>query len=266
MTRAVVTLAVGPQGRDLHRITGPVQRAYAGRIGARYVVIDSDSISPGYPLAAKFQVSRIQPHFARTLFLDVDVLLTPDCPDLFDLVPAGTVGIYDDFPDLQTFDWLQSEYRALADSQGWADPTPYPHCRNTGVVVCDREHAALWAPPQHPYPRFHCSEQNIFNLNILRHGYPVHDLPKRFNYQWWSNKDSFATSDAPVLHFAGMSQPEAGGIDHAHRLREVTARAEAMGYATPADRPDAPCNCGGVNPAALARTPRPARRKSTAGR
>ena len=245
-TKALVTLAVGHHGQALLNVTGPIFRQYAEKVGARYVVIDSDQISPGYPLAAKFQLSKIVPHFDRTLFLDVDVLLANDCPDLFAEVPAGSVGIYDDHPDLQTHDWLQAEYRQLADSQGWPDPTPHPACRNTGVVVFDRYHADLWTPPEKPYPKFHCSEQHLVNLNLLRAGHPVFELPKGFNFQWWSNKDSFATSTAPVLHFAGMSQPEAGGIDHAHRLGQITSRAMAMGYDTP---PPAtvtrPC-CGGT--------------------
>ena len=246
-TKAVVTLAVGTHGQALLAVTGPIFQQYAETVGARYVVIDDDRISPGYPLAAKFQLSKIIPHFDRTLFLDVDVLLAPDCPDLFAAVPAGSVGIYDDFPDLTTHDWLQAEYRALAESQCWPDPTPYPVCRNTGVVVCDRDHVELWQPPLKPYPKFHCSEQNLVNLNLLRAGYPVSDLPKRFNFQWWSNKDTFATAAAPVLHFAGMSQPEAGGIDHAYRLNQITSQATALGYTpppTPRPKPGGCCHDG----------------------
>ena len=247
--KAVVTLAVGPNGRDLLAATGPAQRAYADRVGARFVVIGDDAISPDYPLAAKFQLSRIQPHFDRILFLDGDVLLRPDCPDLFAEVPSGSVGIYDDYPDLQTHDWLQTEYRALAASQDQPDPTPHPVCRNTGVVVFDKEHTALWQPPARPYPAVHCAEQHIVNLNLLRAGYPVFNLPRRFNTQWWSNRESFATSDAPVLHFAGMSNRQAGGVDHAYRLDQVRRRAGGMGFAAaaPTLTVNKDCGCGGAS-------------------
>jgi hypothetical protein len=231
MTTAIVTAATTKVGRDLHRITGPNQKRYADRIGAQYVVIDNENISPLYPLAAKFQVYKIQPHFDRVAFLDVDLLVSNDCPNIFDEVPVGLVGIHDDFWYQRKWEWMYDEFRKLAESQEWKEPLPTKlQCLNTGVVVCDREHTDVWLPPSKPYPIFHCSEQNFVNLNIHRAGYSLHLLPEQFNFQWWANKKTFDTTDAPMLHFAGMAQPDVGGIDNAYRLAAVKARAKSAAY------------------------------------
>jgi hypothetical protein len=231
MTTAVITAAITDAGREMHQVSGPNQKRYADRIGAQYVVIDNDNISPSYPLAAKFQVHKIQPYFDRIVFLDVDLLVKTDCPNIFDEVPVGTVGMHDDFWHQRLWEWMYKEFRELYDSQGWTEPIPTKlQCLNTGVVVCDKEHGDVWKPPTKPYPVTHCSEQNFVNLNVHRAGYEVHLLPTEFNFQWWSHKSTFHTTDAHMLHFAGLAQPVLGGIDHPHRLSIMKARAVQPAY------------------------------------
>ena len=228
--RVVVTLAAGRAGKELLAVSGPVMQAYARRVGADFKAVTNPAVSPGYPLGAKFAAGRaFAAGYDRLLFLDADLILSPDCPDLFAAVPATHAGLYDDTPDLTATAWLDAEYHALCDSQGWGRTRP-PYCLNTGVVVASAAHAALFVPPARPYPVTHCSEQNLINLNAHRHGVPVHRLPAALNWQWWARRGEFDAPGQHVYHFAGMSQagqmPDAPGP--AGRLAAMRAMAERL--------------------------------------
>lgn len=220
--RVVATLAVAGPGRDLLEISRPSLQRYAARIDADYHEIKIPA-SP-YALGEKFRLRTLLDHWERVLFLDADILVSPGCPDLFDLVPRGTVGIHDDLDDIRRLvgvEWLAEQYEALLESQG----EPYPPgwsttCLNTGVVVFDRAHPDLFESPPLPYPGFHCAEQNLVNLNLWRFGYPVQHLPKHFNYQWWAYPGM--RGPAYMWHYAkpvGASEP----------LRLAVMRAHAQG-------------------------------------
>src|SRR5262245_34503117 len=89
---AVVTLAVGGKERQLLEVSGPSMAAYARRIGADWHVIDGEPIQPAYPMEDKFRIHGFLTFYDRVLYLDADVMVGDDAPNLFDLVPETHVG------------------------------------------------------------------------------------------------------------------------------------------------------------------------------
>lgn len=234
MKTVVVTLAVGRQAQRLLSISGPIFEGYARRIGADFRVIDSPRISPTFPMAAKFQCGKyLEVGWDRLIYFDADVLLSQKCENLFDVVPEDSAGIYDETLHFSDLVWADEQYAALAASQGWDVPRP-PHNLNTGVIVCSREHAAMFDPPTRPYPKSHTAEQSLIGLNVVRHGIKLHPLEEKFNYQRWAHPKDFEYTEADVLHFSGMvATPE-------RRQAEMEARARAMGYSVTPSRPAPP--------------------------
>lgn len=217
--RVVATLAVGEVGRRMLQISGRSIRAYAERVGADYHVIDVGQSD--YPLGEKFRAGTLLDSWERVLFLDADVIVSDNCPDLFSLVPEGSIGVHDDGPDVERLsglDWLRHQYAAMALSQGWPIPSRFASCLNTGVVLFDRAHRDLWTPPPAPYPGFHTGEQNAVNWNLARTGYPVCRLDSTLNYQWWAHRDM--KGPAHVWHYA---RPV--GKTDAERLALMSVRA-----------------------------------------
>ena len=219
---AVVTLANGEHGRAMAELSVPIFEQYAQKIGADFHVIQLDDLK--YPLSAKFRIADYLDYYDRLIFLDIDIILAPDCPDLFQIVPAGSVGMHDDGPFVVgNGEWIQTEWDELCDSQG-IPRISASVCYNTGVVVCDRSHKGMWQPPAKPYRVTHCSEQHWVNLNCIRAGLNVRQLPRVHNWQWWIDREYKNTTDVKVWHFAGASQM----LSHAQRVGLMRAKVQEL--------------------------------------
>lgn len=218
---ALVTLAAGPRGEELLRVSGPLLRRYAERSGLDFHVISGEA-GP-FAIARKWEVAALFPHYERVVWLDADVLVSPDCPNFLEVVPAGTVGLHDDWPRLYTNDWVTAEYGELARSQGY--PLDLPAAAwNTGVWVADQAHAPVFGPPAFPYPRRHCVEQWHIGLQIHQRRIPVTPLPRELNWQWWVERQPL-TRPLPgvsVYHYAGLYD------DHEERLEQMRLMAERL--------------------------------------
>lgn len=209
MKTAVVTLSVGQYGRDMLAISGPLLRAYADRIGAKFHVFQVGASA--FPCGEKFRVRDAVAHYDRTIYLDADIILDPaHCPDLFAVVPPGHVAGHDDaHPDghpRPVPGWVQNETDLLCDSQG-IDRFTVRHVYNSGVLVLDREHARFFEPPPLPFPRLHCMEQWWTWRNVVKYGFRTFALPPELNHQWWIHRRMPTLAERPdihIRHYAGM--------------------------------------------------------------
>ncbi|MFN7841234.1 MAG: hypothetical protein ACK5N9_05865 [Pirellula sp.] len=140
--------------------------------------------------------------YERTLYIDADVFLTEETPDLFDVVPAGHVSMHDDWSQLPSFEWVFEERRNILESQDI--PMDYSKVvLNSGIVMCDRKQASIWKPPLHPFFPTHCSEQ--FWLQNNARGMPFFQLPTEFNTQYWMPKFRELLPTAKVIHLANCT-------------------------------------------------------------
>lgn len=202
--RLVITVATG-KAQELLAHTLPRFRAYAEKVGADFIALTNTTQT--WPLAEKFRVAHYAANWNRTLYVDADVFVRSSAPDIFEAVPVGTVGIYDDTPGLlgkhYGLDWLTKELAAISESQGWSMPLA-TSCLNSGVVVCDRKDANIWMPPEREFPLLHCSEQNIVQTRVQQR--VVSYLSEHWNFQWWANPKFEGIEHAHFIHLAGMSK------------------------------------------------------------
>lgn len=204
--RVVVTCGVGDLGREWLSVTGPVMERYAARVGADFDAITGGG--NGYPLWDKFKAADYLDRYDRVLFLDADVVLAPDTPDVFDIVPEGRLGLRDDWPYLVAADaegartWMYRETEVIRRASGRPGTQPNT-CYNTGVLVFDRVHRHLFTPPVVPLPAYHCTEQHWFNLNVLDAGIKVFELPWELHWHPFADPKRVRTDGVKVWHFAG---------------------------------------------------------------
>jgi hypothetical protein len=212
--RAVVTVAAGEYGRELFAVSGPAMKAYADRLGADLVVLDWPG-HPDWPMSSKYGVGAVLEHYERIVYLDADVLVPADAPDLFALTPDGKFGAVDESPHVPADAAVPAEYRWVCRQQG-AEPGPFAPYVNAGVFVCDRSHAPLLAPPSRPIPPLNLAEQHLLNARLKAAGC-WHPLPRACNWQWWTDP-GFATAPAgAVLHVSSVP-------DRAERVRVMRER------------------------------------------
>lgn len=234
-TKAVVTCAVNADGRAMLAVTGDNLRAYAARIGADFHVIEGDNDQ--FSLVEKFRAGQYLDFYERILFLDVDIVIASDCPDLFSIVPGDTIAMHDDLPFINASmqsDWLANEYRALQLSQE-TEPIAIPWCYNTGVIVCSQQHRSLFSLPSKPFPKSHCAEQSLININLYRHGLKSMTLKRAYNWQWWINHDvpHGETASVKIWHAAGYGLWQGVSRPYWQRADWLKRRLREMSYSLP---------------------------------
>ncbi len=211
--RAVVTVASGPKGEETLAISGPSLRDYAERCGADLVVL-RPPLNPRFPLAAKWHVAPVFDHYERIAFIDADILIPPSAGNIFDEVPRGKFGIFDELHFvLRRWPGLIAGYQRFREGQGLGRAF-VPWYLNSGVYVAERQHRAALATPVKPCHVDHCVEQHQLNAMLDTLGVPVHLLAEKWNFQWWPRQSFDGAPPDAMLHFSAI-------FDHGERLERM---------------------------------------------
>lgn len=212
MTRLVITLNAGQD--DLYAVSRLSHERYAKRIGATHVTLTGRA-GWGHVTHEKWRYRKWVAAADRTIVLDTDTWVHPDCPDLFDIVPDTHIGVSRVDPWLgDSFGWKR-ELVALCASQGIPVPPGADGVYwNVGVWVGSRAHADFWEAP--PFPERlsgrWCDEEQWGKCQVFRRGWEVVDYGKRFNYQWYLDKgfERLGVVRPWIVHLAGMGQLKEG--------------------------------------------------------
>lgn len=184
---ALVTLTIGPAYERLARLTYPFFHAYAARHGLAFVPIGQPVIA-GKPHFQKLACFDLLARYERIMFVDTDVLISPDAPNLFDIVPEGRFGAYNVSRHTAFHDkaivLIQERLRDI----GWRRVY-----FNSGVMVASRAHRPVFDPwdPDLPVWTAACetlpesrtfSDQTYLNYKVQEAHLPVFDIGYRFNH------------------------------------------------------------------------------------
>ncbi len=74
-------------------LTLPFLKYYANKIGADFIILNNVVINGTVPHYEKFQLYDLLEIYDRILYIDIDVIVTEKCPNLFDIVPIDSFGI-----------------------------------------------------------------------------------------------------------------------------------------------------------------------------
>lgn len=194
--RLLLTIAVGEVYQKMAEHTHPTLKKYADRIGADFLVIDESNCITAH--WEKFQIFYLLNKYDRILYIDTDIIIRDDCPDLFELVPRGKLGAFNEAPFTE---------RVLAmnnASMQYQIPITRWNGKyyNTGVMVISARHNNIFRKPMQEIDNFH--EQSYLNLQIAKRGVDMYDLPYLFNRM--SCMDRFTGEErlaSYIIHYAG---------------------------------------------------------------
>lgn len=211
---AVITLAIGRVG--YWRWTHPVMRRYADRIGADFIKISHQQQAHadrlGYRLE-KFQIYDYLARYERVIFLDGDILLRPDCPDLFSLTPPDKLGVMCE----GKFYRRDVVFAEAAQFYGIDRPMASSEWFNTGVMVISRSHRPMFVAPAaiKPFASYLPDgsvsaniwmDMPLFNCLRVLCEIELVDLGLRFNYLGSMKNQPFRPfepEDAFIFHGSG---------------------------------------------------------------
>lgn len=214
-------------------IVYPLFKEYARKVGADFVAIEETS-NPDNPVMDKFKIGDFLDDYDRLIYLDADLVIRSDMPDLFQIVPPDRFGAYDEsasygsvtmFPRYGEGPMWERIYHMVEMCKAWNLPIPTSIAKvcgewkgeetnctnidkiryfNAGVFVCSKEHKPLISTELKPLPlSIKTPEQTYMNWAILHHETKMHHLPVCFN-QMMHNRVKDFVECSYVVHFAGF--------------------------------------------------------------
>lgn len=212
--KAVVTLCIGDAYKALAKYSHPVFKAYADRVRADFVLLDSFKMN--FPTEIldckniggvdvtweKFQMYDVLSNYDLALFLDTDILISPLAPNIFDLASDGNIyGVFEDFGDStndrrERIVKVQSNMGQLGN---WT--TGYMNSGVFMVPACHKEAFRLYlnAPPWMDF-----NDQTPLNWYFRKAAGSIQGLDCRWNYMGISSEFyKIPRRHACFIHYAG---------------------------------------------------------------
>lgn len=137
---------------------------YANKIEAQLVVLEGNRY-PEWPMANKWRINSVTKLFKRSLYLDCDIIINSNAPNIFEEVHAKNVGFYNEKPDInkewynEYMDWCET----CCKGQELLTPTYIP---NGGVLVIPQGSTAYQSPRNKWNPHW-CIDQFLLGGNLM---------------------------------------------------------------------------------------------------
>jgi hypothetical protein len=148
---------------------------YAKKCGADYIELTGDQ-HPDWPMANKYRVHSVSSVYEKTLYLDCDIIVKDNAPNLFEITPNDKISACSDFNRFKKWGdvaWIKNEQELIVHKMldgkhdnvknGTFTPT---EMLNGGVIVIPKSMADYYKQPHQPYPRKWCFDQNYLTLTL----------------------------------------------------------------------------------------------------
>ncbi|MEE8105326.1 MAG: hypothetical protein V3T86_07310 [Planctomycetota bacterium] len=235
MKHAVVTLSLGAS--PIFDETRPLMARYAERIGADFVPIEGPFLSKQECHKRKFELRDLLERYERILFLDNDIAIRYDAPDVFERVPADRLGGTTEGPPL-----FRSRAEIVREScayYGAPDPGERDFWLNTGVMVVSRCHREVFAAPPSEMREFGSGwlDMPLVSARMEQLGLETFELGPAFNYIGsiaFQRGRPFEPYEAYFFHATGALRHRR--MDYVRRVIRIWRRMESGSSANFIDR------------------------------
>lgn len=170
-------------------------------------------LSPWPSYSGQLHLNRLVPAEGRIVYMDRDIVIRDDCPDLFEIVPAGHFGYVSEdqgpFPDDVRAQFHAAPFDRWTQALGGRERFSKAKYFNAGMTVFDMpEHGKVYARASDAVRAqtsdvtwFDCQGSIAASANLG--DIPVHPLAKEFNLLYTHNTLAFAPDvmSAYVYHF-----------------------------------------------------------------
>ncbi len=210
MRLAIFTIALG---RDpAYLLTLETFRQYAKKINAELIVLTQPVIKlPKQKLSLQQQallyIGQLLEKFTRVLYIDADILIHPQAPNIFSAYPDENYLYMFNEGKYEKRDQVIAQVRQCFNYTGpWIDNDPNLYY-NAGVILCSQqanlvEHATVKDLQSIGDNKVGFYEQTYFNYLIAKYHLPIQDLNLLYNRMSLSGKGEQRFA-AYFIHHAG---------------------------------------------------------------
>lgn len=183
---AVVSLRV--PGADWVRLTEPSVERYAERFGFEVVHLEEKNLNLEVLRwrrrhrnlhLEKFQLYDLLADYERILYLDADILVHPEAPNVFDRVPEAALGVVNEQLNEEA-PKREQEWRRMQRRLGKLEHTPHRYF-NAGMLVASRCHRELFNYKELDFAAGRWPDQNTLNYHVRKMELPIHWLDPEWN-------------------------------------------------------------------------------------
>jgi alpha-N-acetylglucosamine transferase len=205
-------------------LTHPILKKYAKMCGADFIVLDHEPpirtednmthyrILKGYELLDTYD---------RILFLDSDMIINKNCPNIFDIVPYGMIGsIYEDKGSRR--DHRHSLIRNI--QKIWGDVGWSEGYTNAGTYLVSKPHKDIFQPYKGQYWLGFGSADVQLTYQTYYYGYNIFELPFQWNHMTMFSEDwnnYYNRFESYIIHYAGSGIFEDG--KYKNKLEQMVA-------------------------------------------
>ena len=219
MGNAIVIIA--PNKEDMLSVCLPSVERFAAKHGVAIEVVSEEEYGfkkrNGYnfKIFEKFQVQKFTDKYDRILRIDVDVIFSPDCPNVFDIFdPECIAVVYEDHGRRRRH--RRQQMNSVQKVMGEYDASS--RYFNAGIVLTSKCHSELYNVSKeylkgvmHKEGMGKYKEQNLMNWRVRNLGYCTVDMGYKFNHMRFNGNPQ----DSYIVHFAGRQD---GKIDNMKKL------------------------------------------------
>jgi hypothetical protein len=200
---AVLTISMGESYKKIAEKTHPSIKAYAEKINAEFICIDQKDISQTTPHWEKFKIYSLLNKYNRIIYLDTDIIIRDDCPNLFDVVPEGELGVFNEAPFTDRSKELMIDICKQYDVKLKKWNGKY---YNTGVMVISRKNKEIFKKPEQEIFSFY--EQGYLNMIISleqeKDAIKIFELTHYFNRMTCMDRITGEERfNSYIIHYAG---------------------------------------------------------------
>ncbi len=184
----------------------------------------------------KNQIYELFDKYDRILRLDYDLIITPKCPNLFDIVPEDKIGgVFEDVGISK----LDRKERIINIQNHLGNINWKMGYINAGVVIASKQHKELFNTTLDEINNVQkikdiiTPEQDFFNYMIRKLGFKVYNLNYKFNHIRYFPDNRF---DSYIIHYAGSQlfdndlQLKHKKVNNKDIWRELTAQQMKRDY------------------------------------
>ena len=218
---AICTIGANEVAKKQLDITREHIMSYAKKCNADYVELNGDQC-PEMPMYNKWRLNQVTQHYKKTLYLDVDIVIRPNAPNLFEITPDDKISAFDEYPVVKSSQDLAfaivpedknthpqaSYFLAERDVVGLHYNSVPNHlwCVNGGVLMIPHGLRKLYRQPKKPYPCLWCFDQNLLSTRLNRSNF--NKLHSKWNWGYVGTKFWQGLGSAHFIHVNGSRPNE----------------------------------------------------------
>ena len=204
--RLIYTLAIGNEFEKCFKLAHTTFEAYAKKVNAD-LIIQTESEGHAHIWFEKFSMKKYFDKYDRILYIDSDVLIHPNSPNIFEEVAVEDLALFNEGRFVDRKDILFNYFKIVKFDGKWNEKY-----FNAGIMLIPKQYKYIFDTPLGEFVRGYCDQDHI-NYMICKHKIKVHEL----RYQW--NRMSLIDSvigehrlSSFFIHYAGGSRTGANGL------------------------------------------------------